>query len=87
MVVTGYNAAGTVVAQQLAPVGGGTANPYHFEINSGGYDIVRFVVQSPAIGTGYDNVSYTVLPEPGVGLVGVGAVVGAVGGRRRGRRG
>jgi hypothetical protein len=78
----GYDAAGVVVAQQSGPAV--NTQPFHIEISSPSYDIVRIqtFVQGGAVG--YDNISYTVLPEPGVALGGV-AVGGVVLGRRRGR--
>lgn len=57
-----YNTSGAVVAQTTVP--GFVASPFHLEATSLAYDIVRLSITVPDIATGYDNVSYTVLPEP-----------------------
>jgi hypothetical protein len=63
VVLTGYDGSGGVVAQEQGPVS--APSNFTFEITSPHYDITHFTVAvHGGVFTGYDNVSYTVLPEP-----------------------
>jgi hypothetical protein len=84
MAVRGFDSAGVMVAEVVAPVG--LAKTFQFELVSGEYDIVRVQAVMPPVATGYDNIRYTVLPEPG-GMVGAGVLAGVWVGGRRGRAG
>jgi hypothetical protein len=75
--LTGYDAANQIVAKRNGPFP--VANPFTLEITSSQYDITHFTVTVNGVSVGYDNVSYTVVPEPGL-VVGAVAVL-----RRRGR--
>ena len=74
VVLKGYDSVGTLIAQQAgAP---GAPGPFTLTIHSSQFDIVKLQVTVDAIDTGYDNVSYTILPEPhSVSLVLAAAVL------------
>jgi hypothetical protein len=64
-----------VVAQQVPPPG--TTNPFTLTITSPQYNITSFRVSVGTGFSGYDNISYTVLPEPSLfacsGMIGLAA--------------
>jgi hypothetical protein len=79
MVLLGLDKTGAVVAQQSPPPG--TTNPFTLTITSSQYDITTFRVSIRTGFSGYDNISYTVLPEPS--LLGWAGVIALVCRRRR----
>jgi hypothetical protein len=68
MVLTGFDSAGTIVAQES---GSSTSpDPFSIEIDSGQYNITSFKFTAAVRATAYDNISYSYLPEPSI-LAGV----------------
>ena len=57
----GLNAAGALITQQTIS---NAADPYTLQINSNQYNINSFKVEVDAVSAAYDNISYTILPEP-----------------------
>ena len=71
IVLSGFDSTGTLVSQELA-----SPDPFTLEIleiDSTQYNITSFQISAEGGGEGYDNVSYTYLPEPSAlfGLMGI----------------
>jgi hypothetical protein len=75
----GFNSKGDPVAAVTAA--DGLTNPFTLEIDSARYDITTFRVSVNGGAEGYDNISYTILPEPS--LLTICSFTGFLGCRRR----
>src|SRR5205085_657843 len=61
--LTGFNGGGDIIAQQSGP--SNAPDPFSLEINSAQFDITRLQVQVPmGFFAAYDNISFTIVPEP-----------------------
>jgi hypothetical protein len=63
VLLQGINASGIVTAEQAGP-GGTSSAPFSLQITSSQFDIASFRVSVVAGASGYDNISFTIVPEP-----------------------
>ncbi len=64
IILRGYTLTGELVAEQAGPPD--APQPFNLGINSSEFNIRKIQVSADAVSTGYDNIKYTVLPEPGL---------------------
>jgi hypothetical protein len=71
----GFDALGNLLAQQGGPPGQNLL-PFSLEIHSSAFEIRSFRVSVGGGAAGYDNISYTIVPEPAFawGVLGIGAL-------------
>jgi hypothetical protein len=62
LTLEGFNSVGMIIVQQSGS--SIESDPFTLQITSSQYDITSFKVIAAGIFTGYDNISYTILPEP-----------------------
>jgi hypothetical protein len=62
VVLKGFDSSGHVVAQESGQAS--MSNPFTLEIDSAQYNITTFQISVGGGAAGYDNISYTYLPEP-----------------------
>jgi hypothetical protein len=59
--LNGFDSMGVLVAQESGPP---STSRFNIEISSSQYNITSFQLSVVDRGTGYDNITYTILPEP-----------------------